>query len=295
MAIKKSFLQLCVALGVTLATFQGAEVSGQSFFNKIFGSGAEEAEAEAEAEVAEGAEPASTATSEPQEQSAELEEAKKDTITSLTGLYEALIKKGFPIKERPEGEVTQILFYLRSMRGIIEDINLRGVDINARLAKLSNETVAVKTSDEFSPNNFLINLKKVRDNKPAVMAELLEIKKEILVIRGMLDQAEEYGLAMIKAIEAFWNTVKDPLILARYPFDKQMRNEVKEIKGILQELEPMVKSIISMTQNLSKVMIEATRMFTGMKIPDPDTSDLDGKINEAFDKIFNRAATETKD
>ena len=279
MAIKKSFLQLCVTLGVTLATFQGVEVSGQSFLNKLFGGGAEEADAE----VAEGAE------------SAELEEAKKGTITSLTGLYETLVKQGFPIKDRPEGEVTQILFYLRSMQGIVDDINSRGIAINERMAKLSNETVDVTTSDEFSPNNFLINLKKVRDNQPAVLAELSEIKKEMFVVRGMLDQSKQYGLSMINALGAFGNTVKDPLVLARYPFDKQMRNEVKEIKDSLQELEPMVKSVLSMTQNLSKVMTEATTMFTGMNIPDPDASELDGKIDKAFDIIFNRTAAETKD
>lgn len=286
MATKKSFLQLCVTLSVTLAIFQGVEVSGQSFLNRLFGGGEEDTEV---------AEPAVAAAAEAQEQSPELEEAKKDTITSLTGLYENLVKKGFPIKERPEGEVTQILFYLRSMRGIVDDINSRGIAVNERIAKLSNETVDVTTSDGFSPNNFLINLKKVRDNQPAVMAELSEIKKEIFVVRGMLDQSKQYGLSMINAIGAFGNTVKDPLVLARYPFDKQMRNEVKEIKDILPELEPMVKSVISMTQNLSKVMTEATTMFTGMNIPDPDASDLDGKVTEAFDMIFNRAATETKD
>ena len=287
MATKKSFLQLCVTLGVTLTAFQGLEVSGQSFLNKLFGGGEEE--------VAEGAEPAASDKAEAQEQSAELEDAKKATITSLTGLYETLVKQGFPIKERPEGEVTQILFYLRSMRGIVDDINSRGSAINQRMAKLSNETVDVTTSDEFSPNNFLINLKKVRDNQPAVLAELSEIKKEIFVVRGMLDQSKQYGLSMINALGAFGNTVKDPLVLARYPFDKQMRNEVKEIKDILPELEPMVKNVISMTQNLSKVMTEATTMFTGMNIPDPNASDLDGKVTEAFDIIFNRTATETQD
>lgn len=280
MALQKHYIRWCVALGVTMTAFQGVQVQGQNFLSRLFGGDDSEQEevqaAEAEAEAPDPAE-------------AELEAAKSDAITSLVGVYEALIKKGFPIQERPEGEVTQILFYLRSLRGIIEDINVRGIAINERLRKLSEETVGAVTSEEFSPNTLLINLKKVRDNKPAVQAELIEIKKELLVIRGMLDKAEEYGLAMIQSLKAFWNTVKDPLVLARYPFDKQMRAEVKEIKAILEELEPMVKSVAELAQNLSKAMIQVARTFTGMNIPDPDSEELNQQIDEAFSQIFKKA------
>lgn len=285
MALQKHYLHWCVTLGLTMTVFQSAQVQGQSFLNRLFGGG------DSDQEEVQAAEPdaAEAETQAVNPADAELEAAKSDAITSLVGVYEALIKKGFPIKERPEGEVTQILFYLRSLRGIIEDINERGVAINERLRKLSEETVGAVTSEEFSPNTLLINLKKVRDNKPAVQAELLEIKKELLVIRGMLDKAEEYGLAMIQSLKAFWNTVKDPLVLARYPFDKQMRTEVKEIKSILEELEPMVKSVAELAQNLSKTMIQVAKTFTGMNIPDPDSEELNKQIDEAFRQIFKKA------
>lgn len=285
MALQKHYIRWCVALGVTVTAFQGAQVQGQNFLNRLFGGG------DAEQEEVQAAEPeaAEAETEAVNPVDAELEAAKSDAITSLVGVYEALIKKGFPIKERPEGEVTQILFYLRSLRGIIEDINERGIGINERLRKLSDDTVGAVTSEEFSPNTLLINLKKVRDNKPAVQAELIEIKKELLVIRGMLDKAEEYGLAMVQSLKAFWNTVKDPLVLARYPFDKQMRAEVKEIKSILEEMEPMVKSVAELAQNLSKTMIQVAKMFTGMNIPDPDSEELNRQIDEAFSQIFKKA------
>ncbi len=275
MALRKLFLQWGVALGVTLTAFQGVDAQGQGFLGRLFG----------------GEDQEETAPAEPEESvDTELEEAKSDAITSLTGVYEALIKKGFPIKERPEGDVSQILFYLKALRGTIEDINQRGVAITERLQKLTNETVGARLSEGFDPNTFLINLKKVRDNKASVKAELLEIKKELLVIRGMLDKAEEYGLAMIHSLQAFWNTVKDPLVLARYPFDKQMREDVKEIKTILKELEPTVKGVADMAQNLSKAMIQVMRMFTGMNVPDPDNSELNEQIDAAFAKIFKEAA-----